>query len=51
MVGGEERGKTVLLRDPDYVESCADQKEYDLYLKSLKKAAVRLTEKFIKRLR
>ena len=40
----------VLLRDPDYAESCAGQKEYDLYLKSLKKVAVRLTEKFIKHL-
>lgn len=50
VVGGEERWKTVLLRDPDYAESCAGQKEYDLYLKSLKKAAVRLTEKFIKHL-
>ena len=43
-------GKDGSLRDPDYAESCADQKEYDLYLKSLKKAAVRLTEKFIKHL-
>lgn len=41
----------VLLRDPDYAESCAGEKEYDFYLKSLKKVAVRLTEKFIKHLR
>ena len=50
-VGGEERWKMVLLQDPDYAESCAGEKEYDFYLKSLKKVAVRLTEKFIKHLR
>ena len=40
----------VLLWDPDYTESCAGQKEYEFYLKSLKKVTVRLTEKFIKQL-